>query len=470
MSIILTTAIAGSLLSGCGSGASTGASASSAAAPGAAASSAAAGTAAAGTAASESAAAGTAAAASGTSAITSDPVTITYWGWDISNFAQPQMDAYKKLHPNVTFEPTAVEWGDMLTKTQQALASGSELPVIIPMDVSLIGSWESMNIFDDLKSYGLDTSVYNQALIKAATDPSGKLIGLFEGTCPSGIAYKRDLAKQYFGTDDPAEIQKMFSSYDNYVEKGKEVAQKSNGKVHLFHSGQAVAEWLYFASDIPNADGKTINITDKMKDVMGKLIELRDAGAVDTYQNGTPEANATYADDSHIFYPCPDWAITYYIKANDPKGSGNWGLIKAPSGYQHGGTAMGITSSATKEQKAVAYDFIKWCVSSKEGATVMKDNAGYITHDSKILADKSFAKRSDEAFFAGEDISTLLYTDIAAQIKIPTPSPYDNDVINTRNDIAQQVMNDKKMTLDQAISAAKDELTSIVTDTGVTIK
>jgi len=471
ISIILTAAVAGSLLSGCGSSAATTSASASSSAPQA---SSAASTAAAGSEVASSAAGSTTAAAtasaSGTSAITSDPVTITYWGWDVSNFAKPQMDAYHKLHPNVTFEATSVEWGDMLTKTQQALASGSELPVIIPMDVSLIGSWESMNIFDDLKSYGLDTSVYNQALIKAATDTNGKLIGLFEGTCPSGIAYKRDLAKTYFGTDDPTQLQKMFSSYDNYVEKGKEVAQKSNGKVHLFHSGQAVAEWLYFASDIANADGKTINITNKMTDVMGKLIGLRDAGAVDTYQNGTPEANATYADKTHIFYPCPDWAITYYIKANDPKGSGNWGLIKAPSGYQHGGTAMGITSSATKAQKAVAYDFIKWCISSKDGATVMKNNAGYITHDSKILSDKTFAKRSDEAFFGGEDISTLLYTDIAAQIKIPTPSPYDNDVINTRNDIAQQVMNDKKMTLDQAIKAAKDELSSIVTDTGVTIK
>jgi len=149
------------LLSGCGSSAATTNASASSSAPQT--SSAAASTAAAGSEVASSAAGSTTAAAtasaSGTSAITSDPVTITYWGWDVSNFAKPQMDAYHKLHPNVTFEATSVEWGDMLTKTQQALASGSELPVIIPMDVSLIGSWESMNIFDDLKSYGLDTSV-----------------------------------------------------------------------------------------------------------------------------------------------------------------------------------------------------------------------------------------------------------------------------------------------------------------------
>ena len=397
-----------------------------------------------------------------------EPITLTYWGWD-SNYYQPVMEAYMESHPNVKFEATATEWGDMLTKAQQALASGSELPTIIPMDITLIANWKEMDIMENLLDYGLDASVYNSALIEAATNADGELIGLFENVCPAGIAYKRDLAKEYFGTDDPDELYAMFNSYEAYVEKGKEVAEKSNGEVFLFHSGQAVAEWLYFASDVANVTDDTINMTDKMTDVMGKLIDLRDAGAVDSYQNGTAEANATYADDSHIFYPCPDWALTYYIEGNDPEGSGNWGLMKAPVSYAHGGTAMGITSSATDEQKAAAYDFITWAVSSEEGATVARDQAGYITHDSTIATDE-FCKRSDEEFFGGEDISTLYYKTIASEIAIAAPSPFDNDIVSVRNDVAQQVMNDSSMTLDAAIEAAVDELGQLVTDETVTIK
>ncbi len=397
-----------------------------------------------------------------------EQVTLTYWGWD-SNYYEPLIEAYMESHPNVKIEATATEWGDMLTKVQQALASGSELPTIIPMDITLIGNWKKMGITENLLDYGLDTSVYNSALIEAATDADGNVIGLFENVCPAGIAYKRDLAKEYFGTDDPDELAEMFSSYDAYVEKGKEVAEKSDGSVFLFHSGQAVAEWLYFASDIANVSDDTINMTDKMTDVMSKLVELRDAGAVDSYQNGTAEANATYADDSHIFYPCPDWALTYYIESNDPDGSGNWGLIKAPSGYSHGGTAMGISSSASDEQKEAAYDFITWAVSSEEGATVAKDKAGYITQDSTIATDE-FCKRSDEEFFGGQDISTLYYKDIASIISIATPSAFDNDIVSVRNDVAQQLMNDTSMTLEDAVSAAVEELGQLVTDETVTIK
>lgn len=397
-----------------------------------------------------------------------EPVTLTYWGWD-SNYYQPVIDAYMESHPNVKIEATATEWGDMLTKAQQALASGSELPTIIPMDITLIGNWKKMGITENLLDYGLDTSKYNPALIEAATDDEGKVIGLFENVCPAGIAYKRDLAKEYFGTDDPEELAEMFSSYDAYVEKGREVAEKSDGEVFLFHSGQAVAEWLYFASDITNVTDDTINMTEKMTDVMGKLVELRDAGAVDSYQNGTAEANATYADDKHIFYPCPDWALTYYIESNDPEGSGNWGLIKAPEGYSHGGTAMGISSSATEEQKEAAYDFITWAISSEEGATVAKDKAGYITQDTSIATDE-FCKRSDEEFFGGQDISSLYYKDIASSISIAAPSPFDNDIVSVRNDVAQQLMNDTEMTLDDAVKTAVEELGQLVTDDTVTIK
>lgn len=397
-----------------------------------------------------------------------ETVTITYWGWD-SNYYEPLFEAYMEVNPNVVFEATATEWGDMLTKAQQALASGSDLPTIVPMDMALIANWKEMGIMENLLDYGLDTSVYNQAMIEAATDDEGSVIGLFENICPSGIAYKRDLALEYLGTDDPDEIAAMLTSYDDYVTLGQQVAEASDGEVYLFHSGQAVAEWLYFASEIPNVTDSTINLTEKFTEIFEVLVALRDAGAVDTYQNGTAEANATYADDTHIFYPCPDWALTYYIEANDPDGSGNWGLIKAPTGYSHGGTAMGITSASTDEQKQAAYDFITWAISSEEGAAIARDEAGYITQDTSI-ATTEFAKRSDEDFFGGQDISTLYYVDIASGISIATPSIYDNDIISVRNDVAQLVMNDSSLTVEDAVAAAIEELQSLVTDDSITIE
>ena len=395
-------------------------------------------------------------------------VTLTYWGWD-SNFYEPMMAAYSELHPNVHFEPTATEWGDMLTKAQQALASGSDLPTLIPMDRTLIGNWKKMDIMEDLTPYGVNRDDYNQALIDLATTDDGAIIGLFENVCPSAIAYKRDLAEQYLGTSDPAELQEMFKTYEDYYTKGAEVAEASNGEVFLFHSGQTVSEWFYFASDIANLDGDKINATAKYTDVFEKLIALRDAGACDTYQNGTPEANATYAGKNHIMYPCPDWALTYYIESNDPDGSGNWGLIHAPVDYQAGGTALGITKSATDEQKAAAYDFIHFCISDPEGAAIMRDKAGYITSD-ETIATEEFCVRDDEEFFGGQEISKMYYLEIAPTTEIAPATPYDNDMVTVRNDVAQLLMDDPSMTLEDAVAAAIEELSQLITDDTVTIE
>ena len=397
-------------------------------------------------------------------------VTITYWGWD-SNYYEPMFAAYQKDHPNVKFEPTAVEWGDMLTKAQQALASGSDLPTMIAMDNTLVENWKAMDIFEDLTQYGFDNSLYLDSLAAKAVTEDGAVIGAQESINPAGIAYKRDLAKEYFGTDDPDELFKIFNSYEAYATKGSEVYEKSGGKVHLFHSGQAVAEWLYFASSVENMDGTTIKFTDKMTDVMSTLIMLRDANAVDTYQNGTPEANATYADDAHIFYPCPNWSLTYYIKGNDPDGSGNWGLMRAPVDYNHGGASLGITKSATDDQKQAAYDFIVWATGG-EGAVVARDEVGYITPFKELMNNPEWVKASEKdiEFFGGEDIGKVFYQDIAPNMASIPSTPWDNSVVSVRNDIAQQLLDDSSMTLDKALEIGKEQLTQIVTDESIEIK
>lgn len=397
-------------------------------------------------------------------------VTVTYWGWD-SNYYEPLFKAYEEEHPNVHFEPTAVEWGDMLTKAQQALASGSELPTIIAMDNTLIENWKDLDICEDLTEYGFDNSKFVESLAEKAVTDDGAVIGAQESINPAGIAYKRDLAKEYFGTDDPEELFQLFNSYDAYAEKGQEVYDKSGGKVHLFHSGQAVAEWLYFASDVQNMSGDTLEYTDKMTDVMSTLIKLRDANAVDTYQNGTPEANATYADDSHIFYPCPNWSLSYYIEGNDPDGSGNWGLMHAPVDYNHGGAALGITKDSTDEQKKAAYDFIEWAVQGG-GATVARDDTGYVTPYKELMENSEWVKMSDKdvAFFGGQDIGKVFYQEIAPNMASVPSSAWDNAIVNVRNDIAQQLMDDKSMTLDQAIGIGKDQIEQLVTDDSVKVK
>ena len=400
-----------------------------------------------------------------------DTVTLTYWGWD-SNWYQPLLDAYMEGHKNVKIEATDVAYSDLFPKVQQAVASGSELPTMIPMNSTLVESFKQLGIFEDLTKdpYHADPEEWVDYIVKRNTTSDGAMIGLAQNVTPSGIAYKRDLAKKYFGTDDPDELKAMFATYDDFAAKGSEVYEKSDGKDYLFHSGGAVAEWLYFADQTEVQENNTINFSEKMGFVIDTLVKFRDVKAVDTFQNGTPQGNATYADENHIFYPCPDWAVTYYIKANDPEGSGNWGIFEpGTGGYSAGGTSVGITKDATDAQKAAAYDFLVWAFTSEEGAKINYSEAGYITPYKKYCYDESFISNED-AFFGGQDTGKLFYSQILPNVQIPNTSVWDQTIVDIRDLLATAVMNDFNMTADDAIAEGLKECTNRITDESLTIK
>ncbi len=233
--------------------------------------------------------------------------TVTIWTWDYDNTLK-MADAFNKVYPNIEIEVVNVAYSDYYTKIQQAVASGSELPDIVAQSCTLLKNYGELGIFEDLSQapYNVDSNVFFDYIKDRAIMEDGSLIGIEESVSPSGIAYKRDLAKKYFGTDDPDELGKMFSTLDDYVTYGKEVQEKSGGTDYLFHSPGAVAEMLYFMNTETLESDGTIHFSDKMGSVLKYLTEFRDNKIMDTFQNGTPQANATYADENHIFYPLPE--------------------------------------------------------------------------------------------------------------------------------------------------------------------
>lgn len=51
--------------------------------------------------------------------------------------------------------------------------------------------------------------------LPVSVNEDGDLLGLPMGSVPSAMAYKRSLAKEYFGTDDPGKLSEMFSTWED---------------------------------------------------------------------------------------------------------------------------------------------------------------------------------------------------------------------------------------------------------------
>lgn len=400
-----------------------------------------------------------------------DVTTITYWGWD-TNWYEPMFEKFMEENPDIKIEATNVAYSDYFTKIQQAIASGSELPTMVQQSCTLIANYKELGVFEDLTSdpYNVDPDIFFDFIKDRAMTEDGQLIGIEQSVSPSAIAYKRDLAKEYFGTDDPEELAALFQSTDDYITKGKEVNEKSGGDAYLFHSSGAVAEWLYFADSTELQTGDTVNFTEKMTPVMDTLVKMRDNKVVDTFENGTPQANATYADDNHLFYPCPNWAISYYIKANDPDGEGNWGLMMpATGGYSCGGCSVGITNTSTDAQKDAAWRFLKWAFLEQGGVDTAKEATDYYVPTKEFYEDASYASGADP-FFGGQDVGGFLYGEIAQSIVIPTPSIYDQTVIDIRDLLANAVMSDPDLDTKALIDKGLEECANRITDSDIKVK
>lgn len=396
----------------------------------------------------------------------SEEKTVTIWTWDYDNTLM-MADAFHEVYPNITVEVVNVAYSDYFTKIQQAVASGSELPDIVAQSCTLLKNYGELGIFEDLSKdpYNVDSNVFFDYIKDRAIMDDGTLIGIEESVSPSAIAYKRDLAKEYFGTDDPDELSAMFADTSDYIKYGKEVQEKSNGEAYLFHAAGAVAEWLYFADSTQLEQDGVIHFTDKLTSTIELLCEMRDNKVVDTYENGTAQANATYSDDKHIMYPCPNWVINYYIKPNDPDGSGNWGLMMpATGGYSCGGTSLGITN--TSEVKEEAWEFIHWCLMTRDGAEMMRDKLNFYVPTKEFYEDSSFIGGANE-WFGGQDVDSFLYKDIASSISTLTVSKYDQTVIDIRDLLATAIMDDESMTAEDALAKGLEEAQTRILDMDV---
>ncbi|MFQ9394456.1 MAG: hypothetical protein ACLR2E_10820 [Lachnospiraceae bacterium] len=93
---------------------------------------------------------------------------------------------------------------DYLTKLQQGYASGGDMPDLLMAEMGWRGSAFALDIWENLEAapYNFDRSVLLDSVISSITNADDQVIGVENALNPAFMMYKRDLAKEYLGTDD----------------------------------------------------------------------------------------------------------------------------------------------------------------------------------------------------------------------------------------------------------------------------
>lgn len=172
------------------------------------------------------------------------------------------------------------------------------------------------------------------------TDSDGNLKGLSWQGCPGAMIYRRDIAKEVFGSDDPAEVQKKVADWDTFKataeelkEKGYQMTSTVNDAYRVF-SNNVTSPWV--------VDGK-ITVDDNIKNWVDMSKEMVDAGETATYELWSDDWSKGFFKDSNVFsYFGPAWFIDFSMSADQDGSVGKdaAGLQqkghRASTGAEHG--------------------------------------------------------------------------------------------------------------------------------------
>ncbi|REK71208.1 ABC transporter substrate-binding protein [Paenibacillus paeoniae] len=351
----------------------------------------------------------------------------TLWAW--GDFEANVVPAFNKVYPNIKVNVEVIPNSDYGRKLQTTIASRGDMPDVSLMEVSARGALMSLDAWEDLSAapYNAKLDDLLEYALPLITNEKGEVVTIQEDATMAGIAYKRDLAREYFGTDDPKELEAIFSNWDVFVEKGKEVYEKSGGKVTLMSglyeegfrllSGSYTEPWV--------VDGK-LNIESTFKPVyelMEKMTKNNMFGKLDTW---SASWNASFANNNVIFYATPTWFVPHGIKPNDPDSEGRYGLMRAPVSYQWGGTGMSIPKDA--KNKELAWQFVKWVTMSMDGAKAFAEVNNTMTLYKPAMEANIYS--AADPYFAGQDIMSK-FIEIGKETKARPITLYDSIITDS---------------------------------------
>ncbi len=325
--------------------------------------------------------------------------------WSFTDEVKTMVLAFEEQYPDVKVEYTMIPMtnGEFQTKLKSALQTG-EVPDVVSLEAAFVREYiESDFLADvsDLLPLAKELGTY-QFTIDIATYEGQTKAFSYQAT-PGAMFYRRSLAKEYFGTDDPAAIQELVSDMTKFEAAAKTIKEKSNGNTYMLCSTGDFANLFFANRQTPWVVDDKLVIDPKIDQLFETAKSFRQNGyeaqATQWQEGWFAGMNDSLVDakgnPKKVFsYLLPTWGLPYVLMPNGaPKvvkaentgkdstvgidTTGDWACINGPMPYQWGGTWIG----AMKDSKnlELAKEFIKF--STLNADTLKKWALGVYTNE-----------------------------------------------------------------------------------------
>ena len=317
---------------------------------------------------------------------------------------------------------------------QESAATDDKVDLfLIEADYALkyVNSDYSANVYTDVGLTEADTADMYQYTKDICTDASGNLKGVSWQACPGGLIYRRSIAKDVLGTDDPAAVQAALDSW----EKFDTVAAQAKEKGYYMTSG-FVADYRVFSNNTSAPwvnENNEIIFDPSIKQWIAQQKTYLDKGYTLPYDIWATESfNEAKVDGKAMCYFGPGWFFDFCLmpatladaEAEPVVGNGSygdWGLVKGPQGFFWGGTWL--CAAAGSDNIDLTREVMKKLTCDKDTLVAITNKYADFTNNAKAMEELA---NSDYAhpFLGGQNhIAVLL--DSAKSIDMSNITMYD---------------------------------------------
>lgn len=291
---------------------------------------------------------------------------------------------------------------------------------------------------------------------KILEDSKGVLKGVSWQSTPGVLIYNREIAKDMWGSDDPAEVQKHVSDWDTFYATGSELAAKGYkltatvNDSYRVYSNNVSSKWV--------EDGK-LNIDPQFKAWADAEKASYEAGQTTTGDLWSDEWSAGFYPDGKVFaYFGPAWLINFSMGQDDEKSiahAGGWGATEGPQAFYWGGTW--ICAATGTDNPTLVADIMRKMTTDE---TILKD---IVSKDSDCINNKNVLSSlaSDDSFgfsVLGGQNPFGLFTENVEKIDLSNLSAYDQGCNESFQKIMKDYFSGQYATYDEAIEAFKQDV------------
>ena len=295
----------------------------------------------------------------------------------VTKFLEVRPDLAEKYYVD---EPTIVATTDQLYQPalDQALAAGGEdAPDIYCAEAAFILKYAQGDAADYAAAYedlGIDVAAETAAAeiapytIDIGTRPSdGKLVGLGYQSTGGAFIYRRSIAKDVWGTDDPAVVAEKIGAGTNSWDAFFAAAEELKAKGYKIVSGDGD---IWHAVENSSPAGWIVDDKLNIDPAREAFLDLSNKLYVNEYHNDTQDwqegwfADMKKAGNVLGFYG-PAWLINYTIAANcgegDESSYGDWACCAPNIGFFWGGTwVLANKDVVGTDKEEFVREFIRW--------------------------------------------------------------------------------------------------------------